>query len=67
MIGFWFYTLLKVSTEKIKYGKYHLLLINKSHYILILLKSLKGQEIISSLEIRAGNGWKIFVVSQTIV
>ena len=58
-MGLWFFALLKVSTEMIKNNKY-LLKINRSHYIVILLDSLKDLELVFSLHNEAKTKFEIF-------
>ena len=53
--------------ERIKNGKYQLLKIDRSTYIIISLKSWKGVELVSSLQYWAKNMLEIIVIRYTII
>ena len=51
-MSLWFSTLVKVYIERIKNRRHHLLKMNRSHYIAILLKSWMGLDLVSILHNR---------------
>ena len=53
--------------ERIKNGKYQLLKIDRSTYIIISLKSWKGLELVSSLQYWAKNMLEIIVIRYTSI